>query len=117
MLMIKIVTVCPLGGTCEKVVNEEIHRCAWYLNIAGTSPVNGEPINESGCAMRFLPMLQINTIQKVTGVQAATEDMRNEVTKRQDEFTTLITGVSNQAKIEQEAKALIESDKGIINGN
>ena len=30
--------------------------CAWFMKIAGTNPNNGEPTEEWGCAVAWLPV-------------------------------------------------------------
>lgn len=79
----KIELSCPLGSTCEKIVDDHIERCAWYVEVAGVKP-DGEQVNEWACAMTWMPMLQIETARTNRGQTQAIESMRNETIKRQD---------------------------------
>ena len=86
---IKTVYVCPLGGTCEKIADGVIERCAWYVKIEGTHPNTGEFISESRCAMYWQPILMIDTNGKLNQNIATVESLRNETIKRQDAVLAL----------------------------
>lgn len=85
---------CPFGSECEKARDGYIERCAWYTEIEGKNPQNGERINEWRCAISWLPMLQIESNGVNISTNAAIESMRNETVKRQD----LALGVMANAK-------------------
>jgi len=72
---------CPLGHRCEvrDDSNNVIERCHWYTQLRGQDPQSGESIDKWGCAMAFLPILQIETSREVSGVHAATNDFRNKM--------------------------------------
>ena len=53
------------------------HACAWYCRVQGKNPQTGADMDTWGCAITFIPMLQIETSNQVRGVQAATETFRN----------------------------------------
>ncbi len=80
--MKRIITECPLVMECEKdaVVGEEkvTMRCAWYTKLIGQHPQTGAELEQWGCAMAMIPVLQVETSNMVRGVQAATESLRNE---------------------------------------
>ena len=47
--------LCPLiGEDCRQL------ECSWYTKIAGTHPQTGEHIEEWGCAVAWIPFLQID---------------------------------------------------------
>lgn len=69
-------TFCPLlKKTCIKT------ECAWFIQVMGTNKNTGEPVNEWGCSVAWLPHLIIegNGEQRQTG--AAVESFRNEMVK------------------------------------
>ena len=70
---------CPL-------INEECreHGCEWYVQIQGTDPQTGVPVNQFDCTMKWLPMLIIEAAQQARQAGAATESFRNEFVKRSD---------------------------------
>ena len=76
--MITTKTTCPLGHVCEEIKNNEIHRCAWYTQVAGQLP-DGTDTNESKCAMAWMPILMIENAMTNRGQTAALESFRNEV--------------------------------------
>ena len=77
--MIEIKVTCPLGHTCEKVVDGAIERCAWYTNIQGKDPQSEEIIDQGKCAMAWQPILLIENAQTNRGQTQALESFRNEV--------------------------------------
>jgi len=81
---IKTVTTCPLGSVCERVVDNTIERCAWYVKVEGQHPQTGEFLSESRCSMAWQPLLMIDTNGKLNQNIATVESLRNETIKRQD---------------------------------
>ena len=75
---IKTVLTCPLGSKCEEIKDGAIHKCAWYIKLAGTNPTTGETLDEQGCAMSWMPMLLIENSQQQRSTGAAVESFRNE---------------------------------------
>lgn len=73
----KIIVKCPLGKECEEIVGDEIHRCAWYSEVEGQNPVNGEQIRERRCDINWLVMIGIENNKRMTGTAVATESLRN----------------------------------------
>jgi hypothetical protein len=72
-------TWCPLvKGECR------MGQCMWFIHIRGTNPQTGQEIDEPDCAVKWLPVLMIDTTRAVRGTQAATESMRNEIVDRMD---------------------------------
>jgi hypothetical protein len=80
-------TWCPLvKGQCK------MGQCMWFIHIRGTNPQSGQEIDEPDCAVKWLPVLMIDTTRAVRGTQAATESMRNEIVERMDNPTPRATG-------------------------
>jgi len=73
--------ICPLH---KKDVSKVCHTCAWYTLVRGSNPQTGAEVDDWQCAIAWLPMLTIETAKTARGTQAATESMRNEITKRMD---------------------------------
>lgn len=65
-MSIETVLTCPLGSKCEEVRDGKIHRCAWFVTLAGQNPQTGEQMDEKGCSLTWLPVL-LNT----AGAQAS----------------------------------------------
>tara|TARA_R100000388_G_scaffold23018_1_gene17495 strand:- start:3139 stop:3360 length:222 start_codon:yes stop_codon:yes gene_type:complete len=49
------------------------------MKIAGTNPNDGQPTEEWGCAMAWLPILLIENAQQSRQTGAAVESFRNEM--------------------------------------
>jgi len=54
-------------------------QCSWFTQIRGTNPNTGEPVDEWGCAITWLPILTIENSQQQRYTSAAVESFRNEV--------------------------------------
>lgn len=52
-------------------------RCMWYMRVIGTDPNTGNPAEELGCAVAWMPTLLIENTQQVRQHGAATEGLRN----------------------------------------
>lgn len=72
---------CPLGHKCRTTDTDGtiIEQCHWLVTLQGTNPQTGEAVDETACAIKYIPLLQVETTQKIAGVQAATESFRNEM--------------------------------------
>ena len=81
---------CPLGSECQIETAEEIVRCHWYMQVRGVNPQTGESVDEWGCAIAFMPILQIEGSQQTRQAGAAIESMRNETIRRQDAALQLV---------------------------
>ena len=67
---------CPLiGKDCIQM------QCSWFTQIRGNNPQTGEPIDEWGCAVTWLPLLLIENSQQQRQTGAAVESFRNETIK------------------------------------
>ena len=56
-------------------------ECSWFTQIRGTNPNTGEPVDEWGCAITWMPFLMIENSQQQRSTGAAVETFRNEVVK------------------------------------
>ena len=87
--MIETVLTCPLGSKCEEVKDGAIYRCAWFTQLAGRNPQTGEIKDEKGCAIAWLPLMQVEVAQASRGTSEAVVSLREETIKRQDEFLSI----------------------------
>jgi len=56
-------------------------QCSWFTQIRGVNPNTGEPVDEWGCAITWMPILLIENSQQQRQTGAAVESFRNEVVK------------------------------------
>jgi hypothetical protein len=91
--MKEILGDCPLGSVCEQVkqVNGEqvLVRCPWHIKMRGKDPQSENEIDEWGCAIAWMPILQVEHSQFERQTGAAVESMRNEVKKSQEKLMQL----------------------------
>jgi len=66
--------------------------CAWFTQLRGNNPNTGEPIDEWGCAIAWIPVLLIENSQQQRQTGAAVESFRNEVVKSNEQTTLLLKG-------------------------
>jgi hypothetical protein len=71
------------------------------MQIRGTNPNSGEPVDEWGCSMAWMPMLMIENSQQQRGTSAAVESFRNEMVKNNEVGQRVLlaaVGVTPQAQ-------------------
>lgn len=76
-----MISECPLGGKCEHIVGDKLHRCAWLVTVKGQNPQTQQVIDQTGCAMSWLPVLLVDNTRMEKGHTAALESLRNELVK------------------------------------
>ncbi len=82
---------CPLiGKDCIQM------QCAWFTQIRGNNPQTGEPIDEWGCAVTWMPMLMIENSQQQRATSVAVESFRNESVKANVQNQQLYVHALNQ---------------------
>ena len=54
------------------------------MKIAGKNPNTGEPTEDWGCAMAWMPVLMIENAQQSRAAGAAVESFRNEMVKQNE---------------------------------
>ena len=94
--MIKVKTTCPLGSECETSTAEGIERCAWYVKMQGKDPQTGQDIEESRCAMSWLPTLQIESNGKSLDIARSIQSLRNETIERQNKAIKVLGNATLQ---------------------
>jgi len=92
--MIETVLTCPLGSKCKEIKDGKIHQCAWFTKLAGRNPQTGESMDEEGCAIAWLPLMQVEVAQANRGTSEAVISLREETIKRQD---AALNRISNQS--------------------
>lgn len=81
----KTIKTCPLGHTCEKVVDDHIEVCHWYTTMRQSDPVSGQEKDVKECAITWLPVLSTEQSSASRFVAEAIHSLRNETISRQDE--------------------------------
>jgi len=74
-------------------------QCSWFTQIRGMNPNTGEPVDEWGCAITWMPMLLIENSQQQRSTGSAVESFRNEVVKGNQENQQLYIQSINQGVI------------------
>ena len=84
---------CPLNNfePCKQL------DCAWFLQIRGTNPNTGEPIDDWGCSMSWMPILLIENAQMGRQTGAAVESFRNEMVKANEASQQILVSAAQKA--------------------
>ena len=104
---IPVVVSCPLGSKCEEIKDGAIHRCAWYIQMEGVNPQNGQTFNKKDCAIAWQPLLSIEMARTNQGQTAALESFRNEMVKGNQQMTKALLHAAESAE---------ERSERLING-
>lgn len=82
---------CPLlGKDCIGL------ECNWMTQVRGKHPQTGADVDEWGCAIKWMPILLINSAQETRHVAAATESLRNEVVGVTKDAMAVQVAIANQ---------------------
>lgn len=81
---------CPLGMSCEEVKDGSIIRCAWFTKMEGHNPVTGDKIEESRCAMSWIPIMLQEASRGILNTTSAVDDFKNEMAASNRSSQTLI---------------------------
>ena len=73
------ILTCPLGHKCEDARDGKIYQCGWFVKLKGTNPNTGEEIDQKGCGISWMPILQIENAKETKGIGAAIENARNTI--------------------------------------
>jgi len=64
------------------------HDCMQWIQLMGKNPNTGQDINEWGCAIAWMPILQIESSQQMRQAGAAVESFRNEMVRGVQKLAT-----------------------------
>jgi len=85
------------GNFCPLIKKDCIGlKCAWYMQMRGTNPNTGEPVDEWGCAVTWMPFMAVEIAQKSNQTGAAVESFRNEVVRANQSNQQLYIQALNQ---------------------
>ena len=87
---------CPLHNfePCKQT------ECSWFIQVRGTNPNTGEPADEWGCAIAWMPVLMIENSQQQRQTGAAVESFRNEMVKANAVSHNILIAASNMKALE-----------------
>ena len=79
-MQLKVEENCPLHNfkKCKQF------KCAWFVQMQGTSPNDGKEVDEYACAIAWLPLLLVENATQARQTGAAVESFRNEMVKAND---------------------------------
>ena len=79
-MQLKVEENCPLHNfkKCKQF------KCAWFVQMKGTSPNDGKEVDEYACAIAWLPLLLVENATQARQTGAAIESFRNEMVKSND---------------------------------
>tara|TARA_X000000950_G_scaffold75717_2_gene94660 strand:- start:5489 stop:5794 length:306 start_codon:yes stop_codon:yes gene_type:complete len=85
-VQLKVEENCPLNGfkKCKQF------KCAWFVQMKGTSPNDGKEVDEYACAMAWLPLLLVENAMQSRHTGGAIESFRNEMVKANESNQNLL---------------------------
>lgn len=90
--------VCVNGfvkGQMPENDDGERTECALFVNILGVDPQTGQEMNDPGCSIHFLPIIQLEGNMHTRQTTASTDKIANEVRKH---HATFVGALSFDAK-------------------
>lgn len=89
-MQIEVKQNCPLDSfnPCRQF------DCAWFMKISGKNPNTGDPVEDWGCAMAWLPVLLVENAQQSRSTGAAVESFRNEMVNQNERNIQKLTNVN-----------------------
>ena len=95
------------GNFCPLIKKDCIGlKCSWYTQMRGTNPNTGEPIDEWGCAVTWMPVMAVEIAQKSRQTGAAVESFRNEVVRANESNQQLYVHAIEQGVIQAQITPL-----------
>jgi hypothetical protein len=95
------------GNYCPLIKKDCIGlKCSWYTQVRGMNPQTGEPVDEWGCAITWLPMLTIENSQQQRSTGAAVESFRNEMVKANESNLNILSAAAQMLHHASEGKIL-----------
>ena len=87
--------ICPL----HKAAMEDVcHRCPWWFQVRGTNKNTGDEIDDWKCAVAILPLLMVETADKIRQTDATIQGMRNEAKTAHEENITMAAVATQRAR-------------------
>jgi hypothetical protein len=76
---------CPLvKGDCKQL------ECLFFTQLRGMNPNTGDPVDEWGCAITWIPFLLVENSQMQRQTGAAVESFRNEVVRTNEAAANIL---------------------------
>lgn len=85
--MLEELVTCPLGHECQKIVDNKIHTCAWYMTLKGVDPQTGENADIKRCAIVAQAILIMDNTKATYGQITAQVNL-TEVLTNAKEFSS-----------------------------
>jgi hypothetical protein len=104
------------GNFCPLIKKDCIGlKCSWYTQMRGTNPNTGEPVDEWGCAVTWMPFMAVEIAQKSNQTGAAVESFRNEVVKANQQNQQLYISALQQGVVQAQIRPM-DNTMNIIEG-
>jgi hypothetical protein len=102
---------CPLiGKDCIQL------QCSWFTQVRGTHPQTGEPVDEWGCAVTWLPILLMENTKEQVGTAECLADFRDRAIKENRTIVkNIIDNVTKMPILPINVGAVAENSEKMIN--
>jgi hypothetical protein len=105
------------GNFCPLIKKDCIGlKCSWYTQMRGTNPNTGEPVDEWGCAVAWMPFMAVEIAQKSNQTGGAVESFRNEVVRANQQNQQLYISALQQGVVPAQIRPM-DNPMNIIEGS
>lgn len=82
---------CPLLG--KKCIQEQ---CEWWIHLLGSNPQTGQPTDEYGCTLRWLPILLTENANQIRQTAASVDKVATQVNKHRGAFIAALNPAAQE---------------------
>lgn len=87
------------------------HECEFYSHLIGMNPQTGQPTDQFGCAVSFIPILLIENANMIRQSAASTDKVANQINSQRAEFLGTLSDEARN-RLLQSAPKLLTSNNG-----
>ena len=104
---------CPLW---RKPLSRVCHTCEWYVQIKGKDPQGEQTFDHWGCAIAWMPILQIEGTQQSRQAGASSDKVATEVAKLHETMKSDSAQVVSQLKNASKEYKRLREQGDVIDG-
>lgn len=82
------------------------HQCEWFIHLVGMNPQTGQPTDEWGCSIKWLPVLLVENSQQQRQTAASVDKVANQVQRSRAEFIGALPEEAKERLVTSKVEAL-----------
>ena len=101
--------LCPfLKKNCVK------HECVLFTHLIGANPQTGQPTDDFGCSLAFLPILLVENSNMIRQNSSSTDKVANQIGTQRAEFFSSLPEDARQRLIQANPKLLTSQEENNV---